>query len=64
MTRISKVLFLIIKGEEIVYEKKGSHTYVLAIKQDDGTWERFTKKSEDQKEAGRLIDLLYWEWTK
>lgn len=61
MTRLEKVLYLTTKGEEIVYEKKGSHTYILAVKQDDGKWESFTKKHCDQKRAGELIDVLYFE---
>lgn len=58
---MEKVLHLIINGKEIVYDKNGSHTYILKVKLNDDTYERYTKKHDDQLRANKLIDELYNE---
>lgn len=64
MTRFKKIVYLITKGEEILYHNRESdgRLFIDAIKNDNG-WEEFKMTTKDQKRAGELIDLLYFEWT-
>ena len=62
MTRINKVKYLINKGEKITYHVNSTRRLIVDYVKLDGRELYFKSYSEDQAEAGKVIDLLYWDW--